>query len=189
MLCERRRRLPNVIDCQTRIRQTNSSLYHTLDERIKVTRPDQICAYPSRPFPVRLRHQTWYNPYLLVPYTIGPNGSNKIDLNNNMTIVDNNNRESSVQSQQKSIESPLIEVKSETMSMMNMNEGQILPSNETAPSGRKRRMTMPRTQPSDSLVDAASAISLICQYCEQRFKNKTQLQTHANKCQYERDQR
>ena len=62
LLRDRRGRVSTIVDHQTGIRQTNSSLGYRPTDRTDVKRSDQICAYPRRSY---VRQASRYSPYVL----------------------------------------------------------------------------------------------------------------------------
>ncbi|CAF0755286.1 unnamed protein product [Adineta steineri] len=158
LLRDRRHRISDVFDGQTGIQQKRSSHYHQISDRVNVTRADQICVYPRRSY----YRQTRYNPYLLTSFN--KQTSSKIDLNET--------NESIKPFEEFSTENFTSEIKTEPL--LNTNDDQVVILNESIQSTRisKRRMIM----------------NFDCQNCNQKFKNKNQLQTHLMTCQDESKQ-
>ncbi|CAF0809105.1 unnamed protein product [Rotaria sordida] len=159
LLHDRRRRQSSTIDNQTGIQQINSSLYHKTSDRMHITRTDQVYVYPRRPYRRQIRH----NPYIsTVPIE---QKNTKIDLNDN-------NNELINQSEQKCNEYLNSEIKNEPT--LNIHEDRVVIPYEYIQSNKpnKRRIFM----------------NYNCQNCKQKFKTKTQLNLHVNKCQDEPEQ-
>ncbi|CAF4598431.1 unnamed protein product, partial [Rotaria sp. Silwood2] len=167
ILRDRRRRQSSTIDNQTGIQQINSSLFHKISDRMRITRPDQVYVYPRRSY----RRQKRHNPYLFTTPIEQKNV--KIDLNDNNNNNNNNNNNDLInQCEQKSIENLNNEIKNETI--LNIHEDQVVIPNEYIQSNKitKRRIIM----------------NFNCQNCQQKFKTKNQLNSHAIKCQSESEQ-
>jgi hypothetical protein len=94
------------------------SIHYRITDRINVTRPDQVCAYPRR----ISRRQTRHNPYIV---TLPPPIEEK-----NIKI-----------DEEKSIETSINEIKCELIS--NLNEDQVVIPNEFLQSNKiiKRQLT------------------------------------------------
>ncbi len=137
----------------------NSSLYYQISDRTKLTRTDQVCVYPRRPY----RRQTRHNPYMLaLPVEQNP-------INNDI----NGNNEFINQSEEKPNEIFSNEIKTETV--LNFSEDQVVIPNDDLQSNKinKRRIIM----------------NLNCQNCKQKFKTKNQFNSHLMKCSHEFEQK
>ncbi|CAF3361439.1 unnamed protein product [Rotaria sp. Silwood1] len=170
LLRGRRHRQSSTIDNQTGIQQINSSLYHKISDRIKITRPDQVYVYPRQSY----RRQTRHNPYL--PTTLFEQKNTKMDLNcnsNNTNTTTTNNNELINQYEQKSSENINNEIKNETI--LNIYDDQIVIPNEYM-------------MQSNKMIKRRIIMNYDCQNCKQKFKTKNQLNLHIIKCQNESEQ-
>ncbi|CAF0800829.1 unnamed protein product [Didymodactylos carnosus] len=193
------RRIP-IIDGQTRIYQTNSNLYHKLNDRIRVSRPDQVCAYsPQKPF---VHSTNGKNPNYYGMRTIIFGRNNKIDYNNNTneqlptTPLDFTHEEFNNDSLSATpiITDPPISItptvyiaehhdSTTSATLKHFHEFNQQNSMEKKDSDKQlRRTNIPRKY---RYANLEATKFLICTYCQLQFKTKTQLYCHTAKCQYE----
>lgn len=134
----------------------NSTLFHKTSDRLRVTRSDQVCAYPRRYY----RRQHRHNPYLF-------SSSSSSSVMPNITKTETS--ESVKAPEQLSIENNHNEIKAEPL--INMHDEQISLPTDTIPVNKmiKRRM----------------AVNFDCPNCNQKFKTKNQLNIHSNICRGE----